>query len=321
MFKNKKFLVVLTGLVLAFILLAVITFLSKPLSGGQTGAVTETPNTNSPLSVPVSGQFDHSPAGIFSATQSGSLLLLAGSGVSGAGISLLVDNNEIARTKVDASGQWQIDFGYDFQTGPRVLEILMLTPDGHEIRSDQSLFVIPVPRKLPRQAQDGTGPEDPGRVLLLLTAPGANSRVLQTPYQGILQSNGFSLEVIDYDNSGGVIFSGSANRHGKVRIYAGGNLVGETHVDGSGRWSLIFGNIMPLGEYEISAELVVEKGEGGEEDSTRITLPFARMRPMFEAEGSPKLLVQHLDNRIQIGRALFGGGYQYSVIYAPEALN
>lgn len=313
---------ILTGLVLAFALLAVTTFLQRSMQGEQTGDISETQSANSALPVPITGQFDHSPAGILSATQSGSQFSLMGAGVSGAGISLLMASHEIARTKVDASGKWKIDFSYDFQTDPGVVDVLMFTPDGHEIRSDQSLFVIPVSFKPPNIQERKTGEESKidhenvTRVLLLLTAPGASSRVLQTPYPSLLQSNGLSLEVIDYDNSGGVIFSGSANRLGKVRIYADGNLVGETHVDSGGRWSLIFGNIMPLGEYEISAELVVE-----DRPSVRLTLPFERMRPMFEAEGSPKLLVQHLDDRIQIGRALFGGGYQYSVIYAPEALS
>ena len=72
---------------------------------------------------------------------------------------------------------------------------------------------------------------------------------------------------------------------------------------------------MPLGEYKISAELVTTDRE-----TVILTLPFARMRPLFEAENSPKILVEYLDDRIQIGRALFGGGYQYSVIYAPIAL-
>lgn len=315
---------VLTGLVLAFVLWAGVQYLQKRASGLDTGSGsgigsgTEAPTDNSTIPAPIAGQFDHSPAGILSATQTGLQFLLMGTGVSGAGISLQSKRNEIARTKVNASGEWQLGFSYDLQNEPSALDVLMVTPDGHQIRSDQSLFIIPNPHALSTAEEDtimSSDGSDARKALLLLTAPGANSRVLQTPYDGLPQEDGFSIEVIDYDNSGGVIFSGSANRHGKVRIYAGDNLVGESYVDSDGRWSLIFGNIMPLGEYKISAELVVD-----ETSASRLTLPFARMRPLFELENSPKILVQSLDDRIQIGRALFGGGYQYSVVYAPEAL-
>ncbi len=333
MFKNKTLYMILTGLALAFLLWLILSVLQTPksdanssdvnISGINPDDIAETPNANSALPPSVLGQFDHSPAGILSVTQSGSQFSLMGTGVSGAGISLLTRTIELARTRVDANGNWQLNFSYDFNSGPSSLDILMMTPDGHQIRSDQSLLIIPDPlgglnQKESTFAPDTTPETDDeiiGSALLLLTAPGANSRVLQTPYGALPQENGFALEVIDYDNSGGVIFSGSANRPGKVRIFASDNLVGESHVDSVGRWSLIFGNIMPLGAYEISAELVID-----DKPAVRLTLPFARMQPMFEAEASPKILVQHLDDRIQIGRLLFGGGYQYSVIYAPEAL-
>jgi len=314
MFKSKTFFMVLTGLVLALVLWVGVQFLQNKASGSDTNAIPTAPTADSTLPVPISGQYDHSPAGILSATQSGAEFSLMGTGVSGAGISLLAKTNEIARTKVGANGEWKLGFSYDLQSEPSALDVLMVTPDGHQIRSDQSLFVILNPHGLTEEESLAEGVSNK-KALLLLTAPGANSRVLQTPYSALPRKDGFSLEVIDYDNSGGVIFSGSANRHGKVRIYAGENLVGESHVDSGGRWSLIFGSIMPLGEYKISAELVID-----ETPAVRLTLPFARMQPLFEAEGNPTILVQHLDDRIQIGRALFGGGYQYSVIYAPEAL-
>jgi len=314
MFKSRTLFMMLTGLVLALVLWAGVQFLQNKASGLDTGAIPPAPTTDSTLPVPISGQYDHSPAGILSASQSGAEFALLGTGVSGAGISLLSKTTEIARTKVGANGEWKLDFSYDLQNEPNAIDVLMITPDGHQIRSDQSLFVVLRPHGLAGE-ESATDGVDNKKALLLLAAPGANSRVLQTPYSALPQKDGFSLEVIDYDNSGGVIFSGSANRHGKVRIYAGDNLVGESHVDSGGRWSLIFGSIMPLGEYRISAELVID-----EKPAVRLTLPFARMQPLFETEGSPTILVQHLDDRIQIGRALFGGGYQYSVIYAPEAL-
>ncbi|MCF6276070.1 MAG: hypothetical protein L3J05_09950 [Robiginitomaculum sp.] len=309
MFKSKPLLMLITGLVLALVLWGIVQAMQN---GSAPADITTTDNNaETPIKETISGQYTNAPAIILSAVQSGSDFTVKGTGVAGAGISLRSETKELVRTKVSGQGNWTLAFTTDAGSSSLVLDLLMVTPDGHQIRSDQSLFVVINPH--PLEVTDDM-PID-RKALLLLTAPGTHSRVLQSPYDGLPQRSGFALEAIDYDNSGGVIFSGRSEQSGKVRIYAGENLVGESHVDSQGRWSLIFGNIMPLGEYKISAELVVTDGK-----TIKLTLPFARMRPLFEAENSPKILVEHLDDRIQIGRALFGGGYQYSVIYAPIAL-
>ena len=304
MLKNRPLIMLLTGLIFALALWGVVQLFQHKdvtpldLPNPQTTPVEVNPN---------------SPASIMSAKQAGAQIILEGTGVAGAGISLQNGRAEIARTKSSAQGNWLVSFPINEQAPYAVLKILMVTPDGQQIRSDQTLILIANPHKL---APDEQGGADIGKLLILLTAPGSHSRVLQTPYAGLPGRQGFMLEAIDYDNSGGVIFSGSSARPGKVRIYAGDNLVEESHVDNNGRWNLIFGNIMPLGTYTISAELVEKSGT-----NTRLNFPFARMQPLFESEGGPKIKIEHLDDRIQIGRVLFGGGYQYTVIYSPEALD
>lgn len=309
MFKSKPLLMLITGLVLALVLWGIVQVVQKGSSRAGSGTAESSHDT--PITETITSQYVNAPASILSAVQSGLEFALTGTGVPGAGISLRNEAKELARTKVSGEGNWALAFTTDAASGSLVLDLLMVTPDGHQIRSDQSLFIV----KNLHKSEAADSAQISRKALLLLTAPGAHSRVLQSPYAQLPQREGFALEAIDYDNSGGVIFSGSSKQSGKVRIYAGDNLVGESHVDNQGRWSLIFGNIMPLGAYKISAELV--KADGG---TVKLTLPFERMRPLFEAENSPKILVEHLADRIQIGRALFGGGYQYSVIYAPIAL-
>lgn len=312
MFKSKPLMMLITGLLLALVLWTVIQVLQKTTVDNdivQISTEQETPLNTAKPTKPLLVQNANAPASILSAVQSGSELSLRGNGMSGAGVLLLNDGNELARTKVDDDGNWALDFTYAIDGKPVAVDVLTLAPDGHQIRSDQSLLVInyqhaPEARK-----------NDIGKALLLLTAPGAHSRVLQTPYTSLPKRDGFALEAIDYDNSGGVIFSGSSEQAGRVLIYAGETLVGESRVDSQGRWSLIFGSIMPLGAYNISAELVIE-----DVGSVTLTLPFERTQPLLEVEGNSKIVIKHLDDRIQIGRALFGGGYQYSVVYAPTAL-
>ena len=41
---------------------------------------------------------------------------------------------------------------------------------------------------------------------------------------------------IDYDESGGVIFSGTSELQGRIRVFANNTAIGEQSVDASGRW-------------------------------------------------------------------------------------
>jgi len=312
MFKSKPLMMLITGLMLALVLWGITQLVQNKTAGqtaSQISAALEKPLDASKATKPLPAQYTNVPASILSASQNGPDLSLKGAGVSGAGISLRSDGAELARTKVDEEGNWALGFTYAVDGKPIAMDVLTLTPDGHQIRSDQSLLVI---NYLHSSEVQNT---DTDKALLLLTAPGAHSRVLQSPYSRLPQKDGFALEAIDYDNSGGVIFSGSSEQAGRVLIYAGKVLVGESRVDSQGRWSLIFGSIMPLGAYNISAELVI-----AEDNSVSLTLPFERTQSLLEVEDSSKIMVMHLDDRIQIGRPLFGGGYQYSVVYAPTAL-
>ncbi len=296
MLKNRPLMMILTGTLLGLALWVLV----QAVQGRQEKqAEPIPPNPNSDNKTVE--DYTIAPAGILTASGRGNEFVLSGVGVAGAGLSLQNGENVLAGTKVSPSGAWTFSFKSDHLVDTLVLDLLMATPDGNQIRSDQSLILV--------NTEQGA--------LILLTAAGANSRVLQSPFESLPQKDGFLVEAIDYDNSGGVIFSGTSSAKGKVRIYANNNLVGESHVDGSGRWSLIFGSIMPLGEYNISAELVADNGSA----AIKLTLPFARMAPLFETEGSPKILVQKHDDHIQIGRALYGGGYQYTVVYSDLALS
>ena len=257
-----------------------------------------------------------SPAHILAISQIGAIFNVNGTGVAGANLILTLGDStpDIASTIINEQGVWDVSFELGNASGQAMLNPIMVLPNGQEVSSDQSLILV---RKPVINAEEFTR-----KVLILLATPGSNSRILQTPFEHLPSRDGFVLEAIDYDNSGGVIFSGISVQAGKVRVYANGNLVGESGVNRSGRWNLIFGNIMAMGKYNIAIELVYnsKEAEKNTEKTVVLTLPFDRMQPLFEAEDSPKMAVNFLEDRIQIGRALYGGGYQFTVVYSPDAL-
>jgi len=293
MLKNRPFLMVLTGAGLALLLwLAVLAF--------QDNSAKPNANNNSAATNAIPEEYTIMPAGVLSVVEVNEKIIVSGLGTANAGVSLSSNSVSFANSKVDAEGNWVLSVPITDLSESTMFDLTMVTPDGHQVHSDQSLYYIK---------------RDLSESLILLTKPGEHSRVLKSPFGQLPAVEGFELESIDYDNSGGVIFSGSSVTPGKVRIYANDNKVGESRVDRNGRWTLIFGSIMPLGEYNISAEFEPDNQSG----AVRLTLPFSRIEPLFEAEGSPKLLVQQLDERLQIARALYGGGYQFTVIYSAEA--
>ena len=118
---------------------------------------------------------------------------------------------------------------------------------------------------------------------------------------------------IDYDDSGGVIFSGTTEEEGRVRIFAGPQQIGETRVGAGGRWNFIAGNMLPLGEYEIAAELIKTDGI-----KARVSVPFERLAPSRSKEVSIVPDVRFEPFRWQVRRPLLGGGAQYTAICAPQ---
>ena len=316
MHKNKIFIIFLSGMVLALILWAISALVVNkyfaPKTQAESQQLSEVPQEERVF-----------PARILSVGQLGNEFNLKGTGISGSGVTLLHNKEELGTGVVSAGGEWSVEFiskPTPNAREPNALELslLMVTPNGHQIYSDQSLILM-YPPTAPKEGEQS--PEQ--KAMIFLTSPGQNTRVLQTSFDFLPGRDGFVLEAIDYDNSGGVIFSGLSVQMGSVKVYANENLVGESYVDRSGRWELIFGNIMPMGTYNISVELVpIGQGIIDEKPKSSIvlTLPFARMSPLFASEDSPEILVEYLDDRIQIGRALYGGGYQFTIVYSPDAV-
>lgn len=149
--------------------------------------------------------------------------------------------------------------------------------------------------------------------LIMISAPGAPTRLVQSPFNGLPSNGPLAIGAVDYDDKGGVIFSGVSEVEGRVRLYVANAAIGETRVGLDGRWTYIASSVMPLGEYEVRAELLDGVG------NPVVSVPFERLPPMPPSgsdDGS--LSVNFSSYRWQIRRSLVGGGTQSTVIFAPE---
>ena len=226
--------------------------------------------------------------------------VVAGRGAPDAVVSLLANGAPLMEVEVDSRGEWVAIVSDPLPVGAVELALQMRLDSGQEIRSDQ-VVVVSIP-----ETRD-TKP------LVVLGRPGGASEVLQSP----LEDDGreFALLAIDYDDAGGVIFSGRARPDATIRVIASGREVGTTRADGIGRWSLVATSSLPPGRYDLQIDQLDENGRV----TAVLALPFERATPEELAEVGPRSVVVQPGNSLwRIARRLYGSGWQYTVIYAAN---
>ena len=233
-------------------------------------------------------------------------------------IVLLNNNKRINQIESSNEGTWEADVLLDNQN-IMAIEMVMFYNNDTSIRGDETLYSVPQLIKNSKvdqllESKDFKNEEKfQLNSLVMLTAPGGPSRIIQSPFNQIPSDGPLKMGVLDYDDSGGVIFSGSTDEEGLVKVYAGEIVVGETRVEAGGRWNFIAGNLLPIGKYYISAELVKD-----EVVVARINVPFERMAPVFNQNQYRLPNVVYSAQSWQLSRTLLGGGTQHTVIFSPE---
>lgn len=306
--KSRLFWMIATGLVLALLLLAAVQatsfFSSVPVLSNNSDSVDEVEGKKliadtglTPVIFRTISEYGSAPT---------RLLRLNGTSQPNAVLILLNRNERLRQIRADDAGNWALDINIE-PNEIMVLEIVMFVEGGLNVRGDETVFRVPVP-------QQTTGEDSFNKpALIMVTAPGGPTRVVQSPFGGSPTDGPLTMGPIDYDDGGGVIFSGTTEEEGRVRIFAGPSAIGETRVGAGGRWNFIAGNMLPLGEYEIAAELIKPEGV-----KARVSVPFERLPPSSNTELSFVPDVEYEPFRWQIRRQLLGGGAQYTVIFAPQ---
>jgi hypothetical protein len=243
-------------------------------------------------------------------------LRLSGQGEAGAVIVLTNRGERLRQTRVNDLGQWGVTL--NIEDGPMALEAQLYSGENTpSVRSEETVFRLPVP-----ESDDIATANYTTSALIMVTAPGGPSRVIQSPFGGAPTSGPLSLSVIDYDFTGGVIISGTSSVPGRVRIYAQNAAIGETGIGVGGRWNYIAGSMLPRGQLEIRAELIPAAGTlNAPTEPISVSVPFNFLRPLSENEtdGSGALSVNFEPLQWQVRRTLIGGGGQSTVIFSPDA--
>jgi nucleoid-associated protein YgaU len=228
--------------------------------------------------------------------------VIAGRAKPGAKVTVTANGAPLASTTALENGDWQLESPTPLEAGAVELGLEMTTTDGQTIRSDETVIIY-VP----------TRPTD--RPLVVKTTPGGPTVVLQEPTEGAAGLGPLALEVIDYDDTGAVIFSGRAEPGMVVQLLLDKQFIAQTTADAKGRWTITPGAPIPPGVYVLN---VVQLDANGR-PKYAIELPFERARPEEVELRDGKVVVQPGNSLWRIARRAYGKGAQYTIIYEANA--
>ena len=243
------------------------------------------------------------------------MAVTAGRASPGAEVVLLDSGEEIGRARADGRGEWVILPPEPLAGGPRELSLRSRLPGGEELRGPDTVLVVgPAPAEpplatLPATAPAGSGAAVPPSLVLLLPPIGAAAPRRLSPSAGPVA---LGLDVLDYDEEGGMRFAGTAPPGARLRVYADERHLGDTAADETGRWSLGLEDPPVAGQHILRVEEMARPGRAA--PTGRIQVAFERefLPPGLLREG--RLVVQPGHNLWRIARESYGRGARYTVI-------
>jgi hypothetical protein len=264
--------------------------------------------------------------------------VVAGRAAPNADVRLLDNGHEIARARADESGQWVVLPDRPLPGGGQELTLAAREADKPEIAGDAPVILVvptPDPAKRAEAADAGiagvgavsggtpnAGPAErptlPGP-LAVLTPDDAAPRLLQAPAPAPTAaesapektSGKVGLDVVDYDDHGAIRFAGTAAPGSLVRLYVDNKAVGDAAVDPQGRWGLMPGAGVAVGDHRLRVDDLDTQGEV----TARVELPFERAQLAPEEVLQGHVVVQPRQSLWRIARREYGQGVRYTVIY------
>lgn len=228
--------------------------------------------------------------------------VIAGRAKARAKVTVYANDEELASTEADKRGEWVVTTETPLDAGPVELSLSMTAEDGQTIRSEETIIIY-VPNR----------PGD--RPLVLRTTPGGATLVMQEPRDAAGGLGPLTLDTIDYDDSGAVIFTGRAEPERVVQVFISRQFLDQTTSTSEGRWTMTPSRQIAPGVHTLH---VVQLDENGN-PAYAIEIPFERVRPEDIVLTDGKVIVQPGNSLWRIARRAYGRGAQYTVIYEANA--
>ncbi len=230
--------------------------------------------------------------------------VMAGRAAPGARVTIRDGETLIGEVTADGRGEWVFLPERPLPPGSRQLVLEAEAPDGTRRASDRAVVLV-----VPEHGRDAA-PD--GSLAVAVPRDGTGpSRVLQTPARGVEGPRGLAIDVLDYDDAGGLAIGGRAQPGDTVRVYLDNVHLGDATAGPSGHWTLTPDRATPPGLYTLRADSV----DGTGQVLARVTTPFSHAEPLGLAPGEAFVVVQPGNSLWRLARRTYGSGFAYSLIF------
>lgn len=279
--------------------------------------------------------------------------VIAGTATPGAEVVVKLDGKSIGQTTANSDGAFVLVPSTPLPVGSGALTLeSRASGDASATPSQQSVAVIVPAADQPQEALVAVvSPDQPTRVLQKPEAkqdaatapaqPATPAQTAETPAKLV------SIDAVDYDASGNIVFSGQGDAGNTARVYIDNNFIGDAPVGQDGRWSF-------SGTAEVTPgvhTLRVDGLDGEGKVVNRVEVPFVREQqnkvaaanppaastaasqpepatttttsgtaeqPAASAPAKPKegrIVIQPGNNLWRISRVLYGDGSKFTTLY------
>ncbi len=229
-----------------------------------------------------------------------------------------IDNDkEFGSVQADVRGEWVFVPEAPLTPGTHTLRLKMLVGSSPPVMSIEDVVVI-----VPDAGMDIAGRIGDSHVLALKMNPDGSTTVLQKPGGG--SSIKLSVDAVDYDDTGRLAISGSAQPTSMIQIYLDNRLIGHARTgddrgEGRGNWSMSPEDTVMPGFYTLRADQV----DNGGKVIQRVEFPFSRADPtpemVQELVKKNTIIVQPGNSLWRLARSTYGEGTHFTVIYEANA--
>lgn len=265
--------------------------------------------------------------------------VIAGKSKPNAIVTIMDGDKKIGEVKADERGEWVFVPDQKLPSGSRILTLESQAGGDGKAVSDDAVVVV-----IPEKGKDIAGrPSVETEKPLAMVVPRdqaspAPTTVLQAPpvpaepkdekpriqafpepskqtESKVAETAPVTLDVIDYDDKGEVVFSGKAQPGDKIQVYVDDKLVARTEAGSDGAWSAKPDASVSAGTHRVRVDKVRPDGSV----LARIELPFVRAAPFVDLPQHAVVIIQPGNNLWRIASRVYGSGFRYTEIYAANS--
>ncbi|MGH6907780.1 MAG: Ig-like domain-containing protein [Aestuariivirga sp.] len=255
--------------------------------------------------------------------------VIAGRAEPGSEVTVMLNGKVIGKTVANADGAFVLTPDSALPAGSGALTAeSRKSPEAAALKSGETVAVV-VPEETKKEALVAVvSPDEPTKILQKSEPATAEESSATTEGAAAIP---LSLDAVDYDESGNIVFSGSAKPGSTVRLYVDNAVIGDAKAGEDGRWTFAGSSPIGAGQHMLrvdgidAADVVVSRVELPfvREESTKVASATAEQTVEPAAAttvdaAKPKdgrVVIQPGNNLWRISRVIYGSGIKFTVIY------